>query len=185
MEQGMESSANPRLKHIVITGPESTGKTVLCEKLARHFKTMLIPDYARDYIMRLKRPYEYDDVLHIAKKQVELAEEYSGYARNVLFYDTYLIITKVWFDVVFRKHPQWVDDILVNNPIDMCLLCAPDIPWIPDPVRENGGKMRDVLYLRYQSELNNYHIKYQIIEGKNRFEKAVGYIDEMLTAQKD
>jgi len=180
MEQGMESSTNKRLKHIVITGPESTGKTMLCEKLARHYQTVFIPEYAREYILTLNRPYQYDDVLHIAEKQVELVTKYSGIARNILFYDTYLMITKVWFDVVFKKHPLWLDDMLVKNKVDLYLLCAPDIPWIPDPVRENGGEMREVLFKQYQAELNNFQSKYQIISGKNRYEKAVGYIDRLI-----
>ena len=181
----MESSTNLKLKHIVITGPESTGKTVLCEKLARHYQTVCIPDYAREYILTLDRPYIYDDVLHIAGKQVELVSEYSKSAENILFYDTYLLITKVWFDVVFKKHPQWLDAILLENKVDLYLLCAPDIPWIPDPVRENGGEMRNVLFKRYQTELDNYHSKYQIILGKNRFERAVGYIDALFNSQTD
>ena len=181
----MESLSDQSLKHIVITGPESTGKTVLCEKLARHYQTVFIPEYARDYILALKRPYVYEDVLHIAGKQVDLAGEYSKTAKNMLFYDTYLIITKVWFDVVFNKHPLWMDEILLENTIDIYLLCAPDIPWIPDPVRENGGEMRNVLFKRYQTELDNFHSKYQIISGNNRFESAVEYIDASFNSQTD
>ena len=181
----MESSANLKLKHIVVTGPESTGKTVLCEKLARHYQTVYIPEYAREYILTLDRPYNYDDVLHIAEKQVKLVSEYAKNAESILFYDTFLVITRVWFDVVFKKHPHWLDGILLENKVDLYLLCAPDIPWIPDPVRENGGKMREVLFKRYQTELNNYHSRYQVINGKNRFEKAVEYIDKMLIAEQE
>ena len=181
----MESSANLKLKHIVITGPESTGKTELCEKLATHYHTVCIPEYAREYILTLDRPYNYDDVLHIADKQVKLVSEYTKNAESILFYDTFLVITRVWFDVVFKKHPHWLDSILLENKVDLYLLCAPDIPWIPDPVRENGGKMREVLFKRYQTELNNYHSRYQIIHGMNRFEMAVEYIDKLLITKQE
>ena len=80
----MESSANLKLKHIVITGPESTGKTELCEKLATHYQTVCIPEYAREYILTLDRPYNYDDVLHIADKQVKLVSEYTKNAESIL-----------------------------------------------------------------------------------------------------
>jgi len=183
MEQGMEKATDKELMHIVITGPESTGKTELCEKLAKHYHTVYIPEYAREYVIQLNRPYTYEDVLHIARKQVELVGEYSKSAKKILFYDTYLIITKVWFEVVYKTYPRWIDDILLENKIDLFLLCKPDIPWIPDIVRENGGKMRDVLFKRYQSELNNFRINYQIIDGKSRFEKAVKYVDRMLIAE--
>lgn len=165
--------------HIAVTGPESTGKTMLCEKLARYYGTTYIPEYARDYILKLNRPYNYDDVLHIAEKQLELVNEYAKEARNFLFYDTWLIITKVWFDVVFGHYPQWIGRKLVEHKIDLYLLCAPDIPWEPDPVRENGGKMREVLFRRYLTELNYYHCKYHIISGENRSNQAIKQIDNL------
>jgi DNA polymerase-3 subunit delta len=38
------------LKVIVVTGPESTGKSTLCQQLAEHFHSEYIAEYARDYV---------------------------------------------------------------------------------------------------------------------------------------
>ena len=88
------------LRKIVISGPESTGKTSLVLDLSRHFKSQYVHEYARDFISGLKRPYIYEDVKHIAEMQVRLEKEMLGKADHYLFYDTYLLITKVWFKVV-------------------------------------------------------------------------------------
>lgn len=176
----MEKAIDKKLIRIVITGPESTGKTLLCELLARHYHTIFIPEYAREYIMSLNRKYKYDDVIHIANKQIELELDYSQTARNILFYDTYLIITKVWLDIVYNKYPAWIDSTIKNHKIDLFLICAPDIPWVPEQVRENGGEMREKLFKRYIDELENYKYAYKIISGEQRFEKAKEIIDELL-----
>ncbi|NJK84851.1 MAG: ATP-binding protein, partial [Bacteroidales bacterium] len=57
----MENTESKRLIKVVITGPESTGKTVLTEELAAHYHTVFIPEYAREYILHLNRSYTYAD----------------------------------------------------------------------------------------------------------------------------
>ena len=93
----MEKRIKEVMKRIVLIGAESTGKTELADCLSTHFKTNFVPEYARSYIEELNSSYTYQDVEHIARKQIELEDEYCKKANKVLFYDTYLIITKVWF----------------------------------------------------------------------------------------
>ncbi|MFO7657667.1 MAG: ATP-binding protein [Bacteroidales bacterium] len=176
----MEKHNRNKVKRVVVTGPESTGKTVLCEKLAKHYNTLYIPEYARDYVSGLGRKYTYEDIIYIARKQVELEAAYAIKARDVLFYDTYLVITKVWLEVVFKQSPVWITDILKQKMVDIYLVCAPDIPWVPDDVRENGGEMREVLFKRYIAEIEHYGAPYRVISGEQRFAMAKGIIDKLL-----
>jgi NadR type nicotinamide-nucleotide adenylyltransferase len=178
MEKGIEKS----IKRIVLIGAESTGKTELAERLSKHFKTVFVPEYAREYIEKLNSSYTYQDIECIARKQVELENENYQKANKVLFYDTYLIITKVWFKLVFNKIPDWINKRIEDNNIDLFLLCNNDIPWIPDPVRENGGEMRDKLFEIYKEELNQYKCNYKIVSGKgeNRFHDALKFVNEFL-----
>jgi NadR type nicotinamide-nucleotide adenylyltransferase len=152
------------LKRILVTGPESTGKTELAAQLAEHFGGRLIEEYARKYVEKLKRPYTYEDVEHIAQRQVE---DYNrvGAEQGWVFFDTWLVITRVWFDVVYGSIPSWLDAQLDRAHFDLVLLCAPDIPWIPDPVRENGGAMRLVLFERYKEELERFGFPWELVEG--------------------
>ncbi len=155
-----------RITRIVITGPESTGKTELAQALADKWKTVWIPEYARFYVENLGRPYSYDDVIRIAKYQITQEAEYASRIGNgILFYDTWLIITKVWFDLVFGKCPEWVSDHIRSSKIDLFLVCATDLPWISDPVRENGGDKREELFGLYCDEIRSFGFNYEIVGG--------------------
>ena len=176
MEKGLQ---NNKILKIVITGPESTGKSTLSEQLAKQYNTIFIPEYARTYVGNLTRPYTYNDVEHIAHQQVKEMKEYECKANGILFIDTYLIITKVWFDVVYQRCPYWLVEVLKQSHIDLFLLCNTDLPWEPDGIRENGGEMREKLFHIYQRELNNFSLPYAIVEGKGdkRLENAIELVN--------
>lgn len=156
-----------QIHRVVVTGPESTGKTNLARDLANHFSTVWIPEYARQYIEGIGRKYTWDDVEHIAREQVRLERLYLEKAKGFLFYDTYLIITRVWFMVVYNRYPSWIDEALRNSGIDLFLLCNTDIEWIPDPVRENGGEMREKLLEMYRKEIDSFGIPWKLVSGRS------------------
>ena len=154
------------ISRIVITGPESTGKTELAQALAEKLGAVWIPEYARQYVENLNRPYNYDDVVRIARYQISQEKEYTLKIKNgILIFDTWLIITKVWFDLVFGKCPEWVCDHIRSSKIDLFLLCNTDLPWIADPVRENGGEKREQLFQLYCDEIHSFGFEYEIVDG--------------------
>jgi NadR type nicotinamide-nucleotide adenylyltransferase len=179
-------NARSNVTRFILTGPESTGKSVLTVGLAKYFEKNFISEYARDYVLNLKRPYNYNDVLHIAKKQIELMNNYTAKSSGFLFVDTYLIITKVWFIKVYGKYPDWIDSEISKTKNDHYLICKPDIPWVADGVRENGGKMREVLYNDYLNELIKTGLKFSVIEGnwENRLENAINKVNLILAGNK-
>ena len=113
-------------RKVIITGPESTGKTKLAEYLSDTYQGVLVPEYARTYIEQRGHSYTFQDVEHIAKWQ---AKRYSqSYPEaSWVFFDTWLIVTRVWFEVVYGEVPRWVDRALDENTPDLVLLCYPDI----------------------------------------------------------
>jgi NadR type nicotinamide-nucleotide adenylyltransferase len=178
----MEKEFNPKSMkgRIVITGPESTGKTSLCLHLASVYNTIYIPEFARKYISDLKSPYTYCDVLNIALEQVKLERMASQSCDGFVFFDTWLIITKIWFREVYSKYPSWIDEKLNEIKIDLFLLCAPDIAWVADSVRENGGQRRFYLFDEYEKEIKKLNAEYRVIrgDGPSRFTLAEKYINE-------
>ncbi len=168
-------------KIIAITGAESTGKSTLTEALAKHFQVPFIPEIARDYVEKLDRKYNCRDVEIIAEKQIELFNRQLKTGNSFIFIDTWLIITKVWFEVVFQKSPEWLEDEIKKNRIDLFLVCDTDLPWIPDPVRENGGENRLKLQRRYIELLENYNFNYKIVSGNEnkRLENALKIINSL------
>ena len=64
------------LNKIVVIGPESTGKSTLCEELARYFETNWCPEFAREYLLTNGTDYNFDDLLTIARGQIAMEDEY-------------------------------------------------------------------------------------------------------------
>lgn len=166
------------MKRIVITGPESTGKSELAIQLAKHYNFTCIPEYAREYIMKLNRPYTKNDILAIARKQIDQYTHIKKSATNAIF-DTWLIITKVWLDVVYQSKQEWIDQEIQHADIDLYVLCSTDLPWVPDPLRENGGEMREKLYDMYKQELIRNKLPFVLLYGvgDERFSNAISAID--------
>lgn len=152
---------------VVITGPESVGKSLLAGKLAEIYDGFEVPEYARNYIEQLDREYTYEDVEHIARTQISEFRQYEQLRKEKkkpVFFDTSLIITKVWFLIVYGRMPDWLEEAILELRVDLFLLCYPDIPWKADAVRENGN-IREELYEIYKKELENYGFRYIEVRG--------------------
>ncbi len=170
------------MKTIVLTGPESTGKSTLCKQLSEYFNVPFLPEFARTYLENLKRPYIFEDLEYIAAQQIYLEKLFLAENQKMLFIDTDLIITKIWFCEVYGCCPIWLHKAIIENEHSLYLLCFPDIEWIPDSVRENGGKNRIRLLEMYQKEYEFYNFSYKILKGKNekRFENALNFVKNLL-----
>lgn len=167
---------------IAVIGPESTGKTALTEQLARHFHASWEPELARAYVENLHREYTFEDVCEIARRQIAIEKQYeqNNQAHEIVFFDTDLIITKVWFEYKYKQVPDFVTRRLSERFFDFYLLCKPDIAWQPDPVREHGDD-REFFYAWYKREIEKLNIPYAEIEGlgRKRFESALKPINRI------
>lgn len=145
-----------------IIGPESSGKSTLARYLAKRYSGVLIPEYAREYVeQKGTTEVTFDELCAIAKHQIEELENLSS---NLYFFDTELIVTKVWFDYAFGRVPEWLNVNIHRFPMDVYLLTYPDIAWIPDPARSNGSDaIRKELFDRYEAEIQSLDIPYYII----------------------
>ena len=160
------------MMRIGVIGPESTGKSTLCQRLSEQYGYLWIKEYARTYVENLTRPYTYDDVLLIARRQINELRAPQQYAaghesHDVVLYDTELIITKVWMQHVYGKVASEVEQAMNEYPMDYYLLLAPDLPAEPDPVRENLDR-RDRFFAWYEREIQRTHIPYSIIRGSGQ-----------------
>jgi len=174
------------VKKIVVIGPESTGKSTLCEQLATHYKTKWVPEYAREYLLQHGMNYTYDDLLTIAKGQVALEEKYiASSSGSPLFIDTDQYVMKVWCEFVFGNCHSWILEQIANRTYDLYLLCNIDLPWTKDELREYPDvESRSRLYNIYKDILINQATPWKEISGTNdqRLQAAVNIVDEILTA---
>src|SRR5258705_5963964 len=192
------------LKKIVIIGPESTGKSTLCEQLAVHYKTLWCPEYAREYLLKHGKKYNYDDLLTIAKGQIAMEDEYIEKVNSqwsmvnkktptnspftihhspLLFIDTDMYVMKVWCEFVFGKCHRYILDQIAERKYDLYLLCNTDLPWVKDELREYPDlKTRERLYHIYKDIMINQEVPWREISGNNedRLLKAIAAVDLFL-----
>jgi len=173
----MENKTHQIIRRIAVTGPESTGKSVLAEELARHFQTVWVPEFARDYLNALGRPYSEEDILIIAKGQLEAENRSVGKASSFIFCDTELIVTKIWSEVKYNRCDPWILNSIRSHSYNLFLLCDIDLPWEPDPLREHPDKRKFLLEL-YLSELKNRNFPFAVIRGTGpaRLQNAISAI---------
>jgi len=169
-----------KLKRIALIGPESTGKTTLCNELAKYFQTVWVPEFSRSYMETLKRPYTLEDIEYCTKKQLEEENRLIPQANQFIFADTELIVAKVWCEDVFHICPPWIEVEIEKRKYDLYLLTFPDLPFAEDPVRENPRR-REYFYQLYKDELEKRKCNFEIIRGTGgeRFENCLSCIRKM------
>ena len=168
---------------IVLTGPESTGKTTLARQLAERYQTLWVPEYARFYLSRLKRPYEQEDVLEIAKSQLQWEDAWAKQAERVLFSDTGTLVPKVWLKFKYNTSHPWIDQQFQQHRYDLYLLCDIDLPWDEDPLREHPKlKDRQALFQMYCTELETLGANFAVLNGslEARLLQAIRQVDALL-----
>ena len=88
------------LLKIVVTGPESSGKTTLAAALAAALDTVWVPEFARTYLAHLGRPYERNDLINIRLGQAAWEEWYAQHLSTSpshhLVCDTDWTVLHVW-----------------------------------------------------------------------------------------
>lgn len=166
------------LRRIAITGPESSGKTTLAKQLAQYFNTVWVEEYARTYLNALAQPYEESDLLEIAKGQLLLENQVVAQAKNnLLFCDSDFTVLKIWSEIKYNRCDAWITHQFEQHRYDCYLLCAPDLAWEEDPLRENPND-RAFLFDLYEENLKSISANYHIINGlgNERIEKAIAAI---------
>jgi NadR type nicotinamide-nucleotide adenylyltransferase len=166
---------------IAITGPESTGKSLLSQQLAEHYLTDFVPEIARDYLNRLQRPYNYNDLLEIAQMQLKTENVMAALANKFLFCDTELIVIKIWSEIKYGKCHEWILDKLHTHYYPLYLLCDIDLPWEDDPLREHPDS-REFLMQYYEKNLKQLNRPFIKIRGRGlqRLKNAIHAVESIL-----
>lgn len=152
------------IRKIAIIGPESTGKSELCQHLARIYDTEWVPEYARFYLDRLEGEYQKEDLLHIAQGQMTWEDDKAEQASGYLFCDTNLIVMKVWSEHKYGEADPWILEELEKRQYDFYLLGNIDLIWRPDPQREHP-KLRKHFFDVYETYLKEHDLPYAIVSG--------------------
>jgi NadR type nicotinamide-nucleotide adenylyltransferase len=176
---------------VVLFGPESTGKTTLSNHLARHYNTVWVPEYAREYLQNKwnnhRKTCENSDLVPIAIGQMKLENDLAKKADKVLICDTDLLETKVYSE---EYYGGFVDPMLekaaLENTYDLYFLTYIDTPWEADDLRDRPDERLE-MFNAFESALKKYNRPYMLLKGdkKTRLKIAVEAIDNLLKNRTD
>ena len=190
MEEKLKQT-NINIVKVVLFGPESSGKTTLSKLLARHYRTVWVPEYARDYLQNKwnneRKTCENSDMIPIAEGQMELENELAQKADKILICDTDLLETKVYSEEFYNGfvHPD-LEKAAIQNTYDLYLLTYIDAPWKKDDLRDRP-EQRLEMFKAFENALKKHHRPYILLKGnkKDRLEIAINEIDKILKSKTD
>lgn len=166
---------------LVLTGPESTGKSTLTTWLAGALGLPHADEYARIHLERHGAAYDYPLLLELSRLHVahQAARIPANAPAGIL--DTDLLNYQIWCEVVYGKcHPEILSAIEQESH-HRYLLCYPDLPWEPDPLREHPDA-RDMLFDRHWDAITRHGRPYRIVRGSGtaREQAALAAARELL-----
>jgi nicotinamide riboside kinase len=184
------------IKKFIFVGPESTGKTTLCEILSQKYKTLWVQEACR-LMAEDKTPeinpnidgkdinfnFSLDDFIKMAERQNKEEFELTNKSEKILICDNDSFALTIWcerylgkyYDEIFKIYQN--ADYLKNNE-KIYILTKPNVPFIQDGLRD-GEHIRDWMYNRFIEELTAKNMKYYIIDSPNyeeRINKAIEII---------
>ncbi len=154
---------------IVITGPESSGKTTLANQLAEYWETPLVSEVARDYL-KGKDSYRQHDLLEIARQQHRQEQALLSHLPRQLICDTDLLVIMIWSEVKYGQCEPWIyntfeSSIKQKTSSRYYYLCDCEIPWQADRLRENPHNRRELFNL-YIQKMEEYQLPHSIVKGE-------------------
>ncbi|PLK24508.1 AAA family ATPase [Novosphingobium sp. TH158] len=113
-------------------GAESTGKSVLAERLSREKGWPWVPEYGRTYCEEHGTDLSMADLLAIAEGQAEAVRQAEMAQPELLILDTDQLMTAAWAQMLFGQVPP---SLLHWPKADLYLLFSPEVPWVDDGTR--------------------------------------------------
>ncbi|RED50629.1 AAA family ATPase [Seonamhaeicola aphaedonensis] len=185
MEKNLKQQPADCVK-VVLFGPESTGKTTLSRQLARHYNSVWVPEYAREYLQNKwnnqRKTCEPNDLLPIAEGQIRLENELAQKTDTVLICDTDLLETKVYSEAYYvGSCDPILEKYAIENTYDLYFLTYIDVPWEADDLRDKPTE-REIMFEAFHNELMKQKRPFVLLKGnkKERLQEAVRHIDELL-----
>ena len=164
---------------VALTGSESTGKTALARHLGAHFGAPVSEEFVRGYAATRGR-LGFADHGPIAHGQIASEQEAIARAKDLVILDTDLVSTVVYCEHYFGTCPEWIIEAARSRAADMYLLLAPDVPWIPDGVRDRGNR-RAEMHALFAGKLSEFGVQFVEIRGDwtSRVAAAVAAVEKI------
>jgi len=153
------------MKRIAILGAESSGKSTLCEALARRYGTVWVPEYLREFVDTMGRvPFE-EDQFGIARTQRAREDAAAAQAHDFLFCDTTPLMTALYSRVYWGRVDARLQALASTHDYALTLVAATDTPWTPDGLQRESEEVRDMVHRMVLAELEGRRIPYLLVSG--------------------
>jgi NadR type nicotinamide-nucleotide adenylyltransferase len=171
------------VKRVVLTGSESVGKTTLARRLGEHFGVPVGAEFVRSYAAQRGGTLGFNDHGPIARGQMASEDAAISRAKDLVVLDTDLVSVVVYCEHYFKMCPEWIKEEAAKRAGELYLLLKPDIPWVPDGVRDRGTR-RDEMHGLFAAKLRDMKLDFVEIggSGEGRFTAALKAIASGKTA---
>ena len=184
----LQKTGATEIIRIAIFGPESTGKTTLAKQLADHYKTVWVPEYARDYLQKKwdknQSVCDIDDMLPIAYGQTKLENDSALIANKYLFCDTNLMVTKVFSEMYYDFCDTLLDKAARAHQYDLFFLTDIDVPWEKDDIRDSP-EGRESVFSVFKQSLIDHKKPFITLSGdkETRLNTAISILNDLALAK--
>lgn len=187
LPSGNDLGSPSGLIRVVLTGSESTGKSVLARQLADRYRAVLALEFVRDFAMKKESAIELGDTDQIARGQMALEDAQAARAASatgLLVQDTDLLSTVVYSHHYYGDCPEWIVRAAADRRPDLYLLLEIDVPWVRDDVRDRETRRGEMQQL-FRTAVADSSSPYVVIHGSwdQRLQLAVGAIDELIRSR--
>jgi len=170
-------------RRVVVIGAESTGTTTLAKALARHYRTVWVPEYGRFYSEGKLEGDEHaawrtEEFVAIARAQNELEDTLAQASNGLVICDTDAFATTVWHERYMGTRAPEVEAVAKRNPHDLYILTGDEIPFVQDGTRD-GEHIRHDMHKRFIERLEEEKLPYVLVTGspEERLAQAVNVIN--------
>ena len=178
------------VRRVVVVGAESTGKSSLCQQLARRADapTICVPEYAAHWIANHQDKEWNDDALRIFENgQLASRKSCLPYVDKWMVEDSHLLTTMVWAQ--YLGHHDLAQEMerraRSDRPHHVIVSAVDGAPWVADLHRPSPSNREEMETLFVQTLLR-WGWSFDVVSGpwNERTQQAIASVDRQLTQWK-